>query len=205
LGTAEEIYEFVQWSLRQTTDIDADAGAQKRGDIAGGLLQFIGDTLRTSEGVYVDNFLSVDTNRIEFTPTGSTTQVTFPFVAAGVISFNVNLQNDADSIFKVFFTNDDAGLNAGSDFGTESAILLNNNAGNPITGSATASQVGYDYDYDGNIQRGPTSSGSDVPVTAVAIGLTAAQYVVTTTTITRSTANPINFVSALERNYLNPV
>ena len=206
LGTAEEIYEFVQWSLRQTTDIDADGGAQKRGDIAAGLLTFIGDTLRTSEGVYIDNFLSVDTNRLEFTPTGSTTQVTFPFVAAGIISFNINLQNDADSIYKVFFTNDDApGDNNGFDFGTENAILVNNNAGNPITGSATASQVSYDFDYDGNIQRGSVSSGSDAPVTAVAIGLGTAQYVVTTTTITRSTANPINFVSALERNYLNPV
>lgn len=203
-GTAEEIYEFVQWSLRQTIDIDDDAGAEKRGEIAAELLVFVGDTLRTSTGVYVDNFQAADTNRIEFTDTGSVVR-TFPFVAAGAIAFNNNLQNDVDSIYKIFFTNDDApGDNNGYDFGTENAILINNNAGNPITGSATASSVSYDFDYDGNIQRGSVSSGSDVPFTGVAIGLGTAQYVVTTGTITRSVTNPINFVSSLERNYLNP-
>lgn len=206
-GTAEEIYEFVQWSLRQTTDIDADAGEQKRGDIASELLQFIGNTLRTAEGVYIDDFQSVDTNRLEFTPTGSTTQVTFPFVAAGTINFNDNLSGDTNAIFKLFFTNDDApGDNLGYDFGTQDAIIINNNSGNPITGSVNgSSSLQFDYDYDGNIQRGATSSGSNAPVTAVAIGLSTAQYVVTTTTITRSTSNAVNFVAALERNYLNPV
>jgi hypothetical protein len=206
-GTAEEIYEFVQWSLRQTTDIDADAGEQKRGDIQSELLLFIGDTLRTSEGVYIDDFQSIDTNRLEFTPTGSTTQVTFPFVAAGTINFNDNLSGDSAAIFKLFFTNDDApGDNNGFDFGTENAIIINNNSGSSITGSVNgSSSLQFDYDYDGNIQRGSVSSGSDAPVTAVSIGLGTAQYVVTTTTITRSTSNAVNFVAALERNYLNPV
>jgi hypothetical protein len=203
-GTAEEIYEFVQWSLRQTTDIDADAGAEKRGDIASSLLQFIGDTLRTSPGVFIDNFQSVDTNRLEFTETGSTIQ-TFPFVAAGSIFFNVNLSGDNDAIFKLFFTNDDAGDNTGRDFGTENAIVINNNLGNPITGSVNgSSSLQFDYDYDGNTQRGALSAATDVPVTGVSIGLSTAQYVVTTTTITRSTTNSVNFVAALERNYLNP-
>ena len=48
------------------------------------------------------------------------------------------------------------------------------------------------------------SEATDAPYTAVAIGLSTAQYVVTTGTIVRSTSNVINFVAALERNYLNP-
>jgi hypothetical protein len=60
--------------------------------------------------------------------------------------------------------------------------------------------IGFDYDYDGNIQRGGSSAGTNAPFTAVALGLSGAQYVVTTGSITRSTANVINFV-ALERNY----
>jgi len=207
-GTAEEIYEFVQWSLRQTTDIDSGSG-EVRGDIAEGLLTFIGDTLRTSQGVYIDNFLSADTNRLEFTETGSTVQ-TFPFVAAGTLQFNTNLTSDTDAIYKVFFTNDDTGDNTGRDFGTQDAIIINDNSGNPITGSVdgTAS-IAFDYDYEGNIQRGSDSTGSlgtgtIVPFTGVALGLNTAQYVVTTGTIIRSTANSINFVAALERNYVNP-
>jgi hypothetical protein len=61
--------------------------------------------------------------------------------------------------------------------------------------------IGFDYDYDGNIQRGGSSAGTNAPFTAVALG-SGAQYVVTTGSITRSTANVINFV-ALERNYLH--
>lgn len=204
-GTAEQIYEYVQFSLRQSIDIDADVTAQKRGDIQDELLQFIGDTLRTEAGVYIDNFLSADTNRLEFTDTSLVVR-TFPFVAAGTILFNVNLQNDAAAIYKLFFTNDDTGDNTGRDFGTQNAIIINDNSGpSPITGSVgAASSVAFDYDYDNNIQRGTDSSGSDVPFTAVAIGLSTAQYVVTTGTITRSTTNSVNFVSSLERNYLNP-
>jgi len=202
-GTAEEIYEFVQYQLRQPIDIDSGSG-EVRGDIAEGLLTFIGDTLRTSEGVFIDNFQSADTNRLEFTETGSTVQ-TFPFVAAGTIFFNNNLQNDTDAIYRLFYTNDDAGDNTGADFGTQDAIIIQDNSDNPITGSVGGqAEIQFDYDYDNNIQRGAGSGETDAPYTAVAIGLTTAQYVVTTGTLTRSTANSVNFVAALERNYLNP-
>jgi hypothetical protein len=206
-GTAEQIYEFVQWSLRQQVDIDAgvDNGFTGiRGEVANDLLQFIGDTLRTETGVYIDNFQSADTNRLEFLDTGSNTR-TFPFVAAGNLLFNDNLQNDASAIYKVFFTNDDAGVNSGSDFGTKDAIIIQQNGGGLITGSvATSASRAFDYDYDNNVQRGNGSAATDVPFTAVALGLGTAQYVVTTGTITRSTTNTISFVAALERNYLNP-
>jgi len=204
-GTAEQIYEFVQWSLRQTTDIDADAVSEKRGDIALELLQFVGDTLRTKTGVYIDNFLAVDTNRLQFTDTGSVSR-TFPYVAAGNMLFNSNLSSDTSASFKLFFTNDNApGANLGYDFGTQNAIIIKDNSAVDIAGLVHgSSSLAFDFDYDNNIQRGPVSSGSDVPFTAVAIGLNTAQYVVTTGTITRSTANVINFVSSLERNYLNP-
>ena len=200
LGTAEEIYEFVQYSLRQTSDIDAGAGTV-RGDTADDLLQFIGDTLQTKIGVYIDNFQAADTNRIEFTDTTGTIR-TFPFVAAGNIAFNDNLQNDAGAFYRIFFTNDDAGSNLGYDFGTTDAITLQDTSLSEIAGDVSAAaNVGFDYDYDGNVQRGAGSGGTDVPYVAVASGLGTAQYVVTTGTLVRSTSNVINFVAALERNY----
>lgn len=203
-GTAEQIYEFVQWSLRQTVDINAGAGVV-RGETGQELLQFIGDTLRTryteNGGVFIDNFQPADTNRLEFTDDTNVVR-TFPFVAAGSIIFNDNLYNDASSKYFVFYTNDDAGDNTGRDFGSGTAILIKNNAAVDITGNVTGqTSIAFDYDYDNNVQRGAGSAGTNAPFTAIALGLTTAQYVVTTGTITRSTANVISFVAALERNY----
>ncbi len=206
-GTAEEIYEFVQWSLRLPIDIDSGTGTT-RGDIAEELLEFVGDTLKTkltsNGGVYIDDFQAVDTNRLVFVDdTGI--ERTFPFVAAGNLVFNDNLYNDADSVYRLFFTNDDAGYNYGQDFGSVSAITISDNSSVAIADYLSGrTTVAFDYDYDNNTQRGPSSSGTTVPFTGVAIGLEGAQYVVTTGTIVRSTSNVVNFVAALERNYLNP-
>jgi hypothetical protein len=133
-GTAEQIYEFVQWSLRQTTDIDADSDSLI-GRIAPELLRFVGDTLETlfvqnpdsgGGGVFIDNFQTADINRLVFRDNTGTTR-TFPFTANLTINFSNTLQNDADAIFRVFFTNDDAGDNAGNDFGTAGAIIPRSN------------------------------------------------------------------------------
>lgn len=207
-STAEQIYAFVQWSLRQSTDIDASSTGNTRGDIAEELLAFVGDTLKTKltsrGGVYIDNFLPIDTNRLVFVDDLGTER-TYPFVAAGSLQFNDNLRNDSNSVYRLFFTNDDAGTNLGKDFGTVSAMTIQNNSAVNIAGNvASASSISFDYDYDFNVQRGAGSAGTDVPYTAVAIGLGTAQYVVTTGTLIRSTTNVVNFVSSLERNYLNP-
>lgn len=212
-GTAEQIYQYVQYQLRLSTDIDINDNLSiVRGDTAEDLLQFVGDTLKTLQvtvdglpgGVYIDNFQAADTNRLQFTDDSGSIR-TFPYVAAGTLQFNDNLQNDSVARYFTFFTNDDAGDNTGRDFGTENAIIIQDNSSNPITGSVNgSSSLDFTFDYDFNIQRGSDSSGSDAPYTAVALGLGTAQYVVTTGTITRSTANIISFVAALERNYSNP-
>jgi len=175
--TAEEIYERVQYELRLADDIDDDGTNARRGDTAEELLAFVGDTLVTSTGVYIDNFQPADTNRLEFVDATGITR-TFPFVAAGTLFFNENLTGDTNAIYKLFFTNDDAGDNIGFDFGTQDAIIINQNNGNPITGSVSGQpSIDFDYDYDGNTQRGAASAGSDVPYTAVSLGLGTAQYV----------------------------
>jgi len=139
---------------------------------------------------------------LEFTDNTGTIR-TFPFVASGFINFNDNLQNDDDASYFIFFLNDDAGDNTGRDYGTSTAIIVNNNAGLPLTGSVSGnSQISFDYDYDGNIQRGAASAASAAPVVGVSLGLTTAQYVSTVSTINRTNANSINFVAALERNYI---
>lgn len=284
-GTAEQIYEFVQYQLRQNNDIDADASSLV-GKTADELLEFVGDTLKTKTatnpdgggtGVFIDDYQTADVNRLVFKD-NTGTERTFPFTAVLTINFNPTLVSDAASIYRVFFTNDDAGNNAGADFGTANAIIprTSNNfttvsrarssnvativtstahgllvgdvielesmggtgyngvavvASTPDSTTVTFANTGTNegttadtggtlhqlmggkvngnsslsltYDYDTNDQRGAGSEAVDAPITVVAIGLSGAQYVLTTTTITRSNANIASPVASIERNYAN--
>jgi len=206
-GSKQQIYEFVQWALRQAGDQDAGAGSLV-GKLMPELLEFVGPTLKTKTaenyrgggtGVYIDNYSAVDTNDLVFVDnTGA--ERTFPFVAAGALVFNPQLVGDTDSEYFVFFTD---GVNVGSEFGSDGAVKVQDNSGADITGLVSGqAEIPFDFDYDNNSQAGRTP-GTDANVTAVAIGLDGAQYVVATAAITRSNANTINFVAALERQYRN--
>lgn len=132
-GTAEQIYEFVQRQLRRSFDINAEGTATDvLGQTADSLLLFVGNDLETlnatnpaggGTGVYIDNFQAADTNRITFRDnTEPTTPVGFPFVAVTTVTFNANLQNDTDAIYRVFFTTNPAG-----DYDTANAVTVHTN------------------------------------------------------------------------------
>jgi len=215
-GSLQQIYEWTQYQLRQASNIDSGSNLAQgvTGSVAEELLEFVGATLKTKlqtdvsgsgpGGVNLIGFQSSDTNDLVFVD-DSGSENSYPFVAAGNLLFNVNLTDDNDAIYKLFFTNDNAGDDTGRDFGTQDAIIIQDNSDQPITGSVDgSSSIEFNYDYDGNVQRGAASAGEDVPFTGVALGLGTAQYTVVTGTWTRSTANSVNFVAALERNYSNP-
>lgn len=202
-ATAEEIYEKIQYLLRQTTDIDNGTGSVT-GKTADTLMSFTGDTLVTTKGVYISAFNSQDTNRITFTDYNGSAR-TFPYVASVTLNFNEYLTNDPNAIYRVFFTTDSAGDNLGKNFGTASAIIVNDASSIPMSGSVAGSATkSFTFDYDGNVQRGTGSAATDAPITVVAIGLTTGQYVKATGTISRSTSNSVSLVAPLERNYSNP-
>jgi hypothetical protein len=220
--TAEQIYAHVQAQLRLTTNINdgsstaPETNAVKIGKVVPEKLRFIGDDLFTlgqtsiSEGVFIDDYNTNDTNRLRFwgygTASGGTEYTTtqLPFTATLRINFGDNLKNDSNSIYRVFFTNDDAGNNSGRDFGTKDAILVLDKSGNTMAGFANTTSVTLTYDYDGNVQRGAGSNNTPVPITVVAIGLGTAQYVKATGTIERTVTNSLSLVAPLERNYSNP-
>jgi hypothetical protein len=113
-ATAEQIYEKVQYSLRQALDVDATTSGIVVGNTADALLRFVGDTLEAGQaipsnpngggsGVAIQGFDSNDTNRIVLFDNAAVNR-SFPFVAAGTINFNNNLQNDTDAKFWMFFT-----------------------------------------------------------------------------------------------------
>jgi len=189
----EQIYEYVQRQLRKSTDIDSN-NSGVIGELADSLLSFVGDTLVTAEGVWIDNFNANDTNSIIFTD-GTGSEITFPFVASGQFNFNAVLQSDSEAVFRLFFADS---------YGTPSAITVNDNDGNPIEGDVGGNpSLAFTFDYDGNSQGGRTP-GTDAPVIAVAIGEEDSQYVRAEGVIVRASGQTLAFVAAQERNYANP-
>jgi len=205
--TAEEIYEFAQRQLRKAGDIDADTDNVLRWDIAEWLLKFVWDTLKTkltSKGwVYIDNFQSNDINRLVFVD-DTWVERTYPYVAAGKIYFNENLQNDTSAKYRMFFTNDDAWDNSWRDFGTDDAIIVQDTNWDNITWDVNSQvYVYFTYNYDSNTQRWDASAWTDAPITLVATWLDKAQYIKATWTIIKSTTNNFSMISNLERNYVS--
>ena len=112
----EFVYEYVEYQLRQAANINdnilSPGNDVVTGRTADELLAFVGDSLGTlsatnpsggGTGVTVINFNAADTNRISFIDNDGLTR-TFPFVAAGNIAFNENLQNDTGpATFSMFY------------------------------------------------------------------------------------------------------
>jgi uncharacterized cupin superfamily protein len=113
-ANAEFIYEKVQYLLRQATDIDS-TDQTVIGKTADDLLRFVGETLEAGQanptnpngggdGVVIEGFNSNDTNRLTFFDNGANSY-TYPFVAAGTISFNQNLVTDTGpATYWMFYT-----------------------------------------------------------------------------------------------------
>jgi hypothetical protein len=113
-ATAQEIYEKVQYLLRQDADIDSTVNVVT-GRTADELINFVGAAdVRFGEsipdnpngggsGVIAEGFDANDTNNISFWDNGGTTR-TFPFVAAGTIQEgNTYLSTDSDPEYWMFF------------------------------------------------------------------------------------------------------
>lgn len=140
-ASAEQIYTFVQYQLRQNSDIDAGANTII-GKVASPLLEFTGDTLTTQYvdesaqvagvvgGTYIDNYNANDVNRLVFTD-DTQTQRTEPFTAAGSIAFNANLQNDSSAKYFMYFEY------TKSQTGTDIAVTSSSGNTATITSSST--------------------------------------------------------------------
>lgn len=159
--TKNEVYSWVQYSLRQNTNIEDSAGANKIGKLTDELLEFVGPTLKTKTatnldgggiGVAITNFLSTDVNDLAFRDnTGG--ERGFPFTAAGTISFsNEILQDGADAKFFLYYdyTHSYSGNIAINNAGTASddasvdsaTFVLSGFTVNPVTQGINAVNLG---------------------------------------------------------------
>ncbi len=199
----EDAYEWAQYALRQTSTINVNT--DRNGNVAETLVYFIGDTLHSADGVYIQDIAAADVNNIVQHDSTGATHV-FPTVVAVKINFNGNLSADSDSVFYVYYTSVTSG-----DFGTVNAIQVRDSsdadAGSPISNNipdgASDSSYIFNYAYSTDTTGG-RSPESDTGITVVALGLTDGQYVKATGTITVDGAT-ISLVAPLERNYSDPV
>jgi hypothetical protein len=113
----QEIHSWAQWKLRQASDINDDGGGDAFGTVNGNIAlpftYFVGSTLHTQPGVYIDNFDNNDKNDLnfwditidpgdgtggldsEYAPNLTTVRI-FPFTAAGNINFSQNFVDEPD-------------------------------------------------------------------------------------------------------------
>lgn len=199
-ATLEQIYTKMQYLLRQSTDIDDGAG-NVIGKTANQLCYFIGDTLYTTQGVFIDGVIPADLNRVVFLDQNSATRE-YPYASAGVLNFNAALTAGGTGYYRMYITNSVVGSD---DYGTATAITVDDKDGADITGAISSGTIAFTFAYDTNTQGGRsifTSPGGDVPVTVVAGNAGSAKPVVATGTITRSKSISITLTAETDRAYL---
>lgn len=193
-ATLEQIYTKVQYLLRQATDIDSGAGTVI-GKTASALLGFVGDTLETTTGVFIDGIQPADSNRIVFKDQTGVNR-TNPYESSWTITFNTPLVG-AGSSYRLMFTSPPG---AGNDYGEAGAITVNNAAGVPITGTISSSTISGTYDYDGNTQGG-YAGGTDRPVTLIGVRPGFGKFAVATGVMTRSKSIALSLTAEQDRVY----
>jgi hypothetical protein len=195
-GTLEQIYAKVQYLLRQGTDINTGGTAgTKIGKIQDELLRFVGDTLVTSQSVYIDDVLSADSNRVDFYDDTNTVRRNL-YTAAGTMVFNAALVG-AGSSYRLMFS---APAGAGNDYGEAGAITVTDASSNPITGTISSGSIAFTFDWDGDTAGG--SAGTDKAVTLIGIRPGSGKFAAATGTLTRSTNISLSLVAEADRVYL---
>ena len=158
-------------------------------------MSFVGDTLVTTQGVFVANIQAADLNRIEFFDQTNTKRV-YPYSSAGTITFNAPLTAGGTGYYRMYFLDTVTG-----DYGAATAITVNDKDGLPITGTISSGSVAFTFDYDGNVQGGRTA-GTDADIVIVAGNKGSAKPVVVQGTITRSKGLSFGCVSEVDRAYV---
>jgi hypothetical protein len=201
-GTLQEIYTKVQYLLRQNSNINTagDAGSVT-GATADDLMYFVGPDLYCKQSVFIENIDPAYINNVYFIDQNGVPR-SYNYAAAGKLQFNSYLTQGGTGYYRMYITDSVTGTD---DYGTATAITLNDKDGNPIAGTITGAEINYTFAYDTNTQGGRsvfTSPGGDVAVTVVAGNKGIAKPVVQTGVIGRSKSNPISLSAEQDRAYV---
>lgn len=211
-ATLQQIYTKVQYLLRQNSDIDL-TGNSVIGKTASLLLNFVGSRLDCGfyvptnpngggSGVMVEGILDSESNSIYFYD-NTNTQREYTYASAGTLNFNSFLTDSSTGYYRMYITASTVG---DDDYGSATAITVEDKDGNPIAGTINAASKSFTFDYTTNSQGGrPTGvSATDLPVTVVAGNKGKAKPVVSTGTLTKSKSISITLTAEQDRAYSNP-
>lgn len=202
-ATTQEIYEKMQYQLRQNSDIDAGAGSVI-GATANTIVSFVGDTLIGAMGVYIAGLNSNYLNSVEFYDYGTNgtdgIKRLYPFISSGNINFGAQAGN-GDFKYWMFYKTLPVGPN--NDYGEANAVIVKDKDGNDITGTYSGTSVTWSFKYDTETASAQRTAGTNADVVVVGIGLNGGQFISVDHTITRTTGQNILVAPAQERNYQN--
>jgi hypothetical protein len=206
IASLQQIYTKVQYSLRQNSNIN---GLGSAGDVIGKTavqqLNFVGSFLKAGfftpinangggSGVTIMGYAALDVNNFtSYDNTGATRD--YPYSSAGALISNSNLTTDGSGYYRMYFT-----TNPGGNYGTATAVTVNDASGTPIAGVITGSVINFTYDWTGNIQGGRLGS-IDADVTIVAGNAGYAKPVVATSILGQSKTISISLVAETDRAY----
>lgn len=204
--TLKQVYTFVQAKLRQATSInDVNGGGSVVGKTASLLLNWTAKLVSGfyaptnpeggGTGVMIEGLPTTLKNSVEFYDNAAVSRE-YPSVSAGTWSFNSPLVG-AGSYYYMFITDSAVG---GDDYGTQTAIVVNDASGTPIQGTISGPEISFDFDYTSNNQGGRTG-GTDLNVTLVAGRPGSAKPVVSTGVITDSKSIVMSSVAETDRAY----
>lgn len=207
-ATLQQIYTWTQRQLRKASDIDATTGSVI-GKTATQLLNFVGSRLDCGfysptnpngggSGVIVEGVAAADINSIRFYDTSATYRE-YPYQSAGTISFSSNLVG-AGSYYRLYFKQI-GGADSTNDYGSATAVTVNDASGNPIAGTIGASSISFTYDYTGNVQGGHVGN-TDTDVVLVTGRPGYAKPTVSFGTLTASKSISLSSVGETDRAYV---
>lgn len=206
-ATLQQIYTKIQYQLRQNSDIN---GLVSAGDVIGKTavqqLNFEGTALKAGlfaptntngggTGVTIMGFSALDVN--SFTSYDNTAAARdYPYSSAGALNSNANLTNASTGYYRMYFTTNPAG-----NYGTATAVTVNDASGLPIAGTISAGVINFTFDWTGNVQGGRTGA-VDAAVTIVAGNAGKAKPVVATGLLGQSKSISISLVAETDRAYI---
>lgn len=207
VASLKQIYTKIQYQLRQNSNINglASAGAVT-GKTAVQQLNFVGSDLKAGffaptnpngggTGVTIMGYSALDVNNFtSYDNLGLARD--YPYSSAGALNSNTNLTNGATGYYRMYFTTNPAG-----NYGTATAVTVNDASGVPIAGVISGGVINFTYDWTGNVQGGRTGA-VDASVTIVAGNAGKAKPVVATAILGQSKAISISLVAETDRSYI---
>lgn len=194
-ATQAQAFQFLQRQLRRSTDIDGGDGT-RRGDIESLLMTFVSPNGTTID-LFPDNLAAAEANNVTYQDISGDNRNNAFLVG---ITFDVNaaLIAATTSRLTAYFT-----TNPGGNFGTNSAIIVDDETATDMDFTAISADIQVSFDYTNNAQGGRTPD-SDANITVVALGDDDAAHVLVTQAITKVNAITIPVGTLSDPNYFNP-